>query len=70
MKLAMESPLTGKINVMELPLTPGQYRDALIKRGNGALIQDAFPTLTAEQREFVLTGYTPEDWAAMFGSEE
>jgi hypothetical protein len=34
------------------------------------LIQDIFPGLTADQREFIKTGYTAEDWARMFPSAE
>ena len=28
----------------------------------GALLQDAFPQLTAEEREFFKTGVTKEEW--------
>lgn len=37
---------------------------------NGALIQNAMPELTADEREFLLTGMTPEEWDATFGEEE
>lgn len=37
---------------------------------SGVLIQDAFPMLSADQREFLLTGITPDEWNAMFGDEE
>lgn len=36
----------------------------------GALIQDAMPNLSDEDREFLMTGITPEEWAAHFGEEE
>ena len=29
------------------------------------LVQDAFPELNDEQREFVLTGVTPDEWKEM-----
>lgn len=35
-------------------------------RVGGMMIQDAFPTLSAEQREFLLSGITPEQWKEMF----
>lgn len=60
------SPLTGLSNTMDLDITEEQvwaYR-------NGALLQDAFSNLTADQREFFKTGYTAEDWELMFGSGE
>lgn len=32
-----------------------------------ALIQDALPYLSADQREFLMTGITPAEWQAHFG---
>lgn len=37
---------------------------------NGQHIQNAMPELTADEREFLLTGMTPEEWDAAFGEEE
>jgi hypothetical protein len=37
---------------------------------SGAYIQDAFSFLTPEQREFLMTGITPEQWEALFTEEE
>lgn len=36
---------------------------------SGKRIQDAFPSLAPEQREFLLSGITPEEWKKLFGSE-
>ena len=36
---------------------------------DGALIQDAFPYLTLEQRELILTGLTEDMWNDMFGGD-
>lgn len=36
----------------------------------GACIQDAFPDLNAEQREFIMIGTTPAEWNKLFPSEE
>lgn len=33
----------------------------------GQLIQNAFPNLTADQREFMMTGITPKEWKLIFG---
>lgn len=65
MTVTRMSPMTGRINTMELDITDEQ----LYKYHNGALIQDAFPNLTAEEREFFKTGITAEDWAGLFGPE-
>lgn len=37
---------------------------------DGAHIQNAFPYLTADQRELILTGMTDEMWGESFGEEE
>jgi len=34
------------------------------------LIQDALPMLSNEEREFLITGLTPEEWHELFGEEE
>lgn len=68
MKIFRRSPLTLKMNVLDLPITQEQIDAYLI---GGALIQEVFPNLTPDEREFLMTGYTKEDWDAIFkGSEE
>ena len=67
--LERKCPFTGTFNTMELPLTHREYDRGIAKWENGALIQVAFPTLTAEQREFIKTGITPETWANIFGED-
>lgn len=37
---------------------------------DGAHIQDAFPYLTAGQRELIITGINDEMWGDIFGDEE
>ena len=66
MEVTRRSPVTGKINTMELDITDAQ----LYKYYTGALIQEAFPHLTADEREFFKTGTTAEDWDQMFGTED
>ncbi len=36
----------------------------------GKLIQNAFPYLDVDQREFLKIGWTPAEWDAKLGSEE
>ncbi|MDP6991347.1 MAG: hypothetical protein QGF89_01525 [Candidatus Marinimicrobia bacterium] len=33
----------------------------------GELIQNAMPNLSADEREFIKTGITPEEWENVFG---
>lgn len=67
MLIQRTSPLTGNVNYMEIDVTQEQL-DAWKSRRQ--LIQDAMPNLTADEREFIKTGYTPEDWAKIFPPEE
>lgn len=65
MLITRRSPRTGIETTLDLPITQEQF-DAW---KGGMVIQHAMPNLTAEQREFVKTGLTPEDWAAIFPPE-
>ena len=58
--------LSGLENTMVLDITFEQY-DAW--RG-GALIQDAMPNLTPDEREFLMTGITSEEWADDIAMDE
>jgi len=64
MKITRTSPLTHLVNTLEIDVT----WDQLEAHRNGALIQDAMPHLTPDEREFIKTGYTPQDWRRMFGA--
>ena len=60
------SMFTGITRSMELPITKEQW-DAF---ENGALVQDAFPHLSPDEREFIITGMTKEEWDDIFRDEE
>ncbi len=61
------SALSGKLNSMELPIT---YERLLQWERTGEPVQRAFPDLTPDQREFLLTGATPEEWDRAFPEED
>lgn len=65
--ITRRSPLTGKVNRMEIPLTPNEYGKRVALWQTGMYIQEAFPTLTPVEREFVKTGITAEEWENVFG---
>ena len=67
-QVTRQSVITRKINTMELPITQ-EHLDMYETVGD-ILIQDAFPNLNAEQREFILSGITPQEWNDTFGEEE
>ena len=37
---------------------------------NGSFIQNCFPYLSIEERELIISGFTPEMWANAFGDGE
>lgn len=42
----------------------------LYKYHQGALIQDAFPDVSVDDREFMISGVSPEGWKFTFGEDE
>jgi hypothetical protein len=58
MKVTKSSMFTGKTRELELPCTPEQFKNWK----NGTLIQDAFPALSIDQREFLITGAWEDEW--------
>ena len=62
MEVTRTSALTGNTRTLDLNVTMEQ----MFAFVNGALLQEAFPNLTAEEREFIKTGITAEEWDAVF----
>ena len=67
MLITRQSPLTQKFHTVDLDVTLEQLVE--IKSADGRLIQHVLPHLTSDQREFILTGYTPQDWDTIFEDE-
>ena len=58
------SVFTRELNTMEIPTT---YERSEAWLHGGTVIQNALPELNVDQREFLMSGATPEEWEAMFG---
>lgn len=67
MLITKTSILTGKTHTIDLPVTQEQLDRW---RHDRVLIQHAMPELTAAEREFILYGITPEEWAKEFCDED
>jgi|TARA_R110001592_G_scaffold331241_1_gene613994 hypothetical protein len=63
MLITQNSILTGKLNTMELDITSADYNRYKFGREN---VQNVFPHLLPEEREFIKTGITPEEWNKTF----
>ena len=46
---------------MDIDISASQYRDW----EQGTLIQIAMPNISAEEREFIISGSTKQDWETM-----
>ena len=66
MQITRVSMLSGIRRTIEIDVTQEQLTAWM----EGALIQNAMPHLTSDEREFVMTGVTAEEWDAGFGEEE
>tara|TARA_Y100000361_G_C11007130_1_gene262436 strand:- start:293 stop:511 length:219 start_codon:yes stop_codon:yes gene_type:complete len=64
-KVERTSPLTGNVNKMYLDITQEQIAEWNAPAKERRLIQDIFPNLSVDEREFIMTGYTPADWKEM-----
>lgn len=68
MIITRRSPFSGKENTMDIPhLTVEDLENYQTK---GYLIQVALRHLSASEREFVMTGITPDEWEDFLGTEE
>jgi hypothetical protein len=57
------SPVSGLYTAKDIDVTTEQ----LEQWEGGALIQNCMSHLNVDDREFIMTGITPEDWDAEFG---
>jgi hypothetical protein len=66
MKITKTSPFSGKVHTLNILVTDEQIN----KWQRGMRIQDAMPTLSPDEREFIKTGITPQEWNAAFGDND
>ena len=63
MEITKKSQLTGKENTLDIDVTQEQINEWK----NGALIQNVMPTVPKEEREFLMSEITPDEWNNAFG---
>ncbi len=68
MFITMTSPFSGDVNTMEIDVTHEQLDE--FNDPKGRCIQSIMPELSADEREFIMTGITPAEWDAMYEEEE
>lgn len=66
MIIVRKSPVTGKMNYRIIDITEAQY----LAWENGELIQSAMPEISSDDREFIVSGCTPEDFDSLITEED
>jgi hypothetical protein len=67
----MKSQLSGKTSSREIPVDQAELDNWLATpRRERRHVQYQFPFLSADDREFLMTGITPEEWNETFGGDD
>jgi hypothetical protein len=66
MLVTRRSILSGEVRTREIAVDPAAL--AAYERGEG-LIQKLMPDVAAEDREFIMTGISRDEWDAAFSEE-
>lgn len=64
MRITKRSPFSGKEHTRDIL---GVTQERLDRWHGGEMIQNVFPELSADDREFMMTGITPEEWEESIG---
>lgn len=63
-----QSIVSGKVYQMDINITEEQLFNFI--NGKSGLAQDAFPDLSIDEREFIISGIHPDEWNELFGNED
>lgn len=55
---------------MQIECSARQYLAGVEEYNRGAMIQRAFRFLTTDEREFLMSGLSPEEFSDLFGEED
>ena len=65
MLVVKKSILSGKENTMDLDISKEQWERYLEGKEH---VQNIFPNLNVDEREFLISGITPEEWSKSIGN--
>lgn len=63
-----QSIVSGKVYQMDINITEEQLFNFI--NGRSGLAQEAFPDLSIDEREFIISGIHPDEWNELFGNED
>ena len=66
MIITRRSPIDGNTYMLYLEIT----QEEIDRWQGGELIQNVWPWMKPSEREFLMTGITPNQWHEMFGKED
>ena len=66
MEIIRQSQLSGAIHVMDIDISEEQLARVENRRESQELIQNIVPHLPKDEREFLISGITPEEWELAF----
>jgi hypothetical protein len=69
MKVTKVSQLSGKEHTIDINITLNELTEIENRFHTKKLIQNIVPNLTMNEREFLMTGITEEEWNNTFGEE-
>jgi hypothetical protein len=67
MNITKISSLTGIEHTLNINVTQDELLRIENRRNSTELIQNIVPNLTMDEREFLMTGITNEEWIRVFG---
>jgi len=66
MLITRKSVVSGKVVTKEIDVTDAQ----MLAYTQGEVIQKAMPNISPDEREFILTGITTEEWRELFTEDD
>lgn len=63
-----QSIVSGKVYQMDINITEEQLFNFI--NGRSGLAQEAFPDLSVDEREFIISGIHPDEWNELFVNED
>lgn len=68
--ITKKSELTGIEHTRKFSMTAEQFAEYMLPPRQRRVLQLIFPELSADDREFLISGITAEEWDQEFGTED